>query len=244
MGQDNDQTVPIVEVNGFKVFAYPHYASNILEVLTDNRYEGGERNVLPLLIEPGDRVLEIGSAIGVLAMVSASIVGQENVICFEANPKLIADAKLNHFLNGFEINTVNCVLQNRVIWEGSGTLLPFYVREDFWASSLMHPVGSIETIYVPTKCLEEQIEQFGANVLVCDIEGGEVELLEHADLTGINKILMEIHYSPGREVVNRMLRKLILSGFNFNLDLTSHSIVTLHRGLSFPIPKISSQRES
>jgi FkbM family methyltransferase len=234
---DTSVEVPIVALGNCKVFAHPYYGQNIQNAILEGTYEGSERGVLPYLLEQGDRVLEVGSAIGVLGLTSASIIGAENVIGFEANPKLVADAKQNFALNNVDISVNAAVLQNRIIWGGPGSHLPFYVTEEFWGSSLQNPSGAVEVIQVPTLCFEEQIAAFRANVLVCDIEGGEIELLEQADLTGIDKILMEIHYWAGRESVNRLLRKLIMTGFSINFDMSAYSIVTLHRGLSFPLPK-------
>jgi len=39
---------------------------------------------------------------------------------------------------------------------------------------------------VPVFCLEDEIEAHRANVLICDIEGGEVDLRMQSDLAGIH----------------------------------------------------------
>jgi hypothetical protein len=84
-------------------------------------------------------------------------------------------------------------------------------------------------------CLEDEIAKFGANTLLVDIEGGEIELLEEADLTNIDKIFMELHYWPDRAGVNRMIRKLICDGFAVDFSTTYTGVVTLHRGLLPPV---------
>ncbi len=52
-----------------------------------------------------------------------------------------------------------------------------------------------------------------------------------ADLSGFDRIMMEIHYWAGREAINKLMRKLIFDGFTVNFDLSAHSIVCFHRGL-------------
>jgi hypothetical protein len=51
--------------------------------------------------------------------------------------------------------------------------------------------------------------------LICDIEGGEIELLIGADLAGIRLIIMEVHnWAVGVRSTDAMLRWLIVNGFN------------------------------
>jgi hypothetical protein len=56
-----------------------HYSNEIVQSLRNATYEGRERKVIAATLRRNDRVLEIGTAIGVLTMLIASIVGHENV---------------------------------------------------------------------------------------------------------------------------------------------------------------------
>lgn len=208
------------------------YDPKIVEHLMKGSYESGERNVIPHVFKPTDRILEVGGAIGAVTMAAADIVGQSNIVAFEANPALIEDAKRNFAMNGVNLRFENVVLKNRISWGGEGEFADFHIHKEYWASSLVKIPGTIKTVQVPTKCFETEARNFGANALICDIEGGEIELLEMADLTGFDKILMEIHYWAGREKINRLMRKLIFDGFSVNFDHSFRSIVTLHRGLA------------
>jgi FkbM family methyltransferase len=219
----------VVEFDGFKVFIRPNYASVIQELLRTLNYEGGERYALKNCLEAGDRVLEAGSAIGVVGLAASTIIGPDNLIAFEANPHLVEDAKKNHELNNIAISTVCGVLQNRKKWKGKGNSLPFYIQSDFWSSTLYPNGTAIEIVDVPTYCLEYEIKKHKANVLVCDIEGGEIDLLTKADLTGIEKIVMEIHYHVDRPATDKMIRKLIYDGFDIDFSLSAYSIVTMRR---------------
>ncbi len=133
-------------------------------------YEKEERHTLPYIGKPGDRVLEVGGAIGTVSMTCAKIVGAENIITFEANPKLVENARANFALNGLAITARAGVLQNRICWAGRDTTAPFYIQKDFWASSLANHPGTTETIQVPTYCFEREARDFRANMLICDIE--------------------------------------------------------------------------
>jgi FkbM family methyltransferase len=165
-------------------------------------------------------------------MVAAKIVGPENICGFEANPHLVEVARENYQANNLAANVTNAVLKNRICWGGEGSRAEFHIHRDYWASSFVKSPNTIETVTVPTLCFEEEVRKFNANCLICDIEGGEIELLELADLRSFDKILMEVHYWAGREAVNRMVKRLIFDGFCINFDLTFGSIVTMHRGLA------------
>jgi FkbM family methyltransferase len=234
--RSNDRRGEFIELSGVKIFAnLDKYSETIIKYIKNGGYESGERQVIPKILERGDRVIEIGSAIGCVSMVAAKIVGQENILAFEANPALIDDAQSNYLANGFSIVSKNAILQNRVNWSGKGRSVDFFINADFWASSTARTAGTVETVSVPTLCFEEEAELFCANTLICDIEGGEIELLELADLTNFDKILLEVHYWAGRKEINRLMRKLIIDGFSINFDASFGSIVSLHRGLSPPI---------
>jgi FkbM family methyltransferase len=209
------------------------YSPVILEALKNGRYEASERGAVPHLFTKGDRIIEIGSATGAVTMTAARVVGTENIIGFEANPSLVEDCRANFVANGMSIDVRNAVLMNRVAWLGDGTELPFYIHKQFWASSLEDKPGTETKISVPTACFETVASEFGANSLICDIEGGEIELFKFADLSNISKILIEIHYWAGRKDINMMIRKFIFDGFSINFEFSGRSIVCLHRGLSW-----------
>jgi FkbM family methyltransferase len=224
-----------VSLGGFTVrINREKYAPVIVDQIISGGYESRERATLRQILVEGDRVLEVGTAIGAVSMTCASIVGQDNMITFEANPQMVADARRNFGLNGFSIKVTNCILQNRMLFEGEGTTYPFNVGVEFWASSIKKLGNVKESIRVPCLCFEDEATKFRANVLVCDIEGGEIDLLLGADLSGFEKIMMEIHYWAGREDINRLMHKLVVSGFIVDFDFSADSVVVLHRGYKRP----------
>jgi FkbM family methyltransferase len=210
------------------------YSSTLIKSLTDGGYEGRERALVSELLRAEDRVLEIGTAVGAVSMTVAKIVGASNVLTFEANPQIASDARRNFAFNELgEIQSRVGVLCNRLRFESGPASVDFSISRDFWASRLH--VGPnrqdiVETVRVPTACLEELISVHRATVLICDIEGGEIELLIGADLTGIRLIIMEVHnWAVGIQLTDAMMRWLIINGFNIDLRHTGGDIAVLRQ---------------
>jgi FkbM family methyltransferase len=210
------------------------YSPALVDSLKSGAYEASERHLVGKILRSTDRVLELGTAVGVVTMMAARIVGPRCVMTYDANPAMIADARRNFAANGMgEISAHVGVLRNRGNWLDDETEVDFFVSHDFWASRLhatRHDPDIASVIKVPLVCLESKIAEHQANVLICDIEGAEADLLVGADLQSIRSILMEIHYGvAGRRSIDDMIRFLILQGFSVDLSSSAHSIVLLDR---------------
>ncbi len=226
----------IVQVGGFDVFAPPvRYGKSVVRALRTGRYELHERQLVGDFVAHGDRVLEVGTAIGAVTMTAAAIAGAGNVLTFDANPQIVSDAQANFARNDLsEIASHVGVLANRRSALLAQSLVPFGIAKDFWASRLFadHREKDItELVEVQTICLEDKIAEHQATVLICDIEGGETDLLTEADLTGIRTIVMETHTRrAGVDATNAMMRKLICQdGFNLDLGRSGRHVVGLQR---------------
>ncbi len=225
----------IVRLDGLIIFVDTvKYSPTLIRALTGGGYEGPERGILFDIVRPTDRVLEIGTAVGVVTMSLASIVGPANVMTYDANPAMVVDARRNFVANRMgEISAELGVMRNRGRWSPGERETDFFISRDFWASRLDAGLDSTDitrTVKVPLVCLERKIAEHRANVLVCDIEGGESDLLDGADLAPIRLIMLEIHYwAVGRRRIDDMIRFLISSGFDIDFTHTSHNIVVLDR---------------
>jgi FkbM family methyltransferase len=211
-----------------------NYSPGMVRALESGAYEGSERNVIPAIVQPTDRVLEIGTAIGVVTMTLAAIVGPDNVMTYDANPAMVSDARRNFAANEMSDISANVgVMRNRNRWSTTESEIDFFVSRDFWGSRLAASAESPDitgVVRVPLVCLEHQITKHQANVLVCDIEGGEADLLDGADLASIRAIMLEIHpWTIGRQRIDDMIRFLVLSGFNIDFSHSSNNIVALDR---------------
>jgi len=220
----------MARIDAFDVFIDRTYAPEIKRSLRGGFYESRERNLIGRLLAPGNRVIEAGTAIGLVAMTAAAIVGPENVRTFDANPAMVADAEGNFARNGMSIAARCGALVARARYV-EGQRLAFQVSPSFWASRLgEESEGGLGAIQITTFCLEDEIAEMRADALICDIEGGEVDLLTHADLTGLRLIIMETHtWAVGAARTDAMVRKLIIEGFSLDVDASGQGVLALRR---------------
>ncbi len=215
----------IVELHGFKVELFPDDPEIIQRAFRYGWYERDEVNAARAIIDKSDRVLELGSGLGVVACAISSIVGAANMVGFEPNGSVAARARRNLALNGFEPRIEELICRPAA---AGGTSSDFYIADIFWASS--RDAGKGKRISVPVTSLEDEIAAHRANVLVMDIEGGEIEILERADLSPIRAIIFESHEKMvGRRTTNNAIAAALARGFLINFQLTTAGIVVLVR---------------
>lgn len=222
-----------VDLGGVEVFNSAKYPDRIRNSIGAGHYEKGERSLAAEFLQPDDRVLEVGTAAGAIAMTSALIVGPENVVTFDANPEIVEDARANFAHNGLSAIKSNvAILRNRKNYRAD-EMVDFFISKNFWASRLFarETATDIEKVVsIPTACLEDEIEEHGATALMCDIEGGEVDLLLGADLSSIRLIVIETHYwAVGEEKTDRMIADLIKQGFSIHLGKSGNHRTVLRR---------------
>ena len=232
------RTGEVVRIDGYSVFVDTGtYSPALVRALMGGAYEARERRVINAMLRPGDRVLGAGTAMGVVAMTIAGIVGAENLVTYDANPAIMADARRNFAANGLSAIASHAgVLRNRSRWQAGEPSVEFFIAQDFWSSRLdatRQSPGITGSVTVPVVCLEDVIAKHGISVLVCDIEGGEVDLFNGADLRGIRLIVMETHYGiTGRKAADTMLRNLLAAGFDLHLGQSGAHVVVLDPGVT------------
>lgn len=219
----------IVKLHGFEIGLDRNALPlPILRAILKGWYEGGEVRLIDAFVSPSDRVIELGSGIGLTTMAVAKIVGSNSVFPYELNPYLIDWSSFNFSRNGLEIEAQQFALLPQSMIDGD--TIDFHIHKNFWGSSLLAREGTIETIAVPTLALEQAIAQHSANTLLIDIEGAETDLLMQTKLDSIEKIIMEIHYGiAGRQKTDDMIRHLVLNGFSIDLHISNGSVVALYR---------------
>jgi len=184
-------TTEIIISNGIKIPFDPRVITPKIEKpMRNNRYEGGECAALRTYLRNGDRVLELGSGIGLLSTVAATTPGVASVTTVEANPDLIPVIAETHRINGAS----NVTILNGVVSSGAGGELNFYVRPDFWASS-MEPDSRAysRVVSVPAFDIHGLIADKNPTMIVSDIEGAELGLFDQADLSGVRVMILEFH---------------------------------------------------
>jgi FkbM family methyltransferase len=210
------------------------YGPKVVAALQTADYELPERLFTEKMLLPSDRVLEVGTGIGVVSMAAAAHTSPDQVRTFDGNPYIIADAKKNFAFNRKDgITAATGVLKSRAHLKRSEKTVKFTVLKDFWASHIgTGRPGShlVEIVDVPIRCLEHEIAAHRANVLIIDIEGGEIDLLGGADLSPIRLIIMETHYwAAGVEATDRMIRRLIYQGFDIDVSISRDGVIVMRR---------------
>ncbi len=194
--------------------------------IRSGKYEGQEIKAGLRIVVEDDVVLEIGAGIGLVGAVIAANAKPLKVASFEANPNLIPVIEELYALNGLNdrISVTNAVL---VTTPDAPATLPFHLHKSYLGSSLFNtnPIRSTERVDVPTASFPDACNELKPTVLVMDIEGGELELLRHADLSDFRAIVLEFHpkiYGPeGMRECKRLLRR---AGFKKDEEVSTRTV--------------------
>lgn len=179
-----------LDVHGVRLdLARDEVSPIIWKALEDGSYEAKEARSITRAIKPGDRVLELGSGIGIITSIIARI-KDVSVWAFEANPGTAALAE--------RVIKANCganvVFAQGLLTAHAPHRHPFYVRKDLWMSSMDEAQGPYEEcIEISSENIDEFIARHEINALVMDIEGAEHDLLQNAKLDGVERIFVELH---------------------------------------------------
>ncbi|WP_137180099.1 FkbM family methyltransferase [Roseomonas sp. AR75] len=208
-----------------------------LEALRRGVYEGREVRLVKGLLRPGQRVMELGTCTGLVAMQAARVVGAENVFCYEAHPDNAALARRHFAANGMAIALEHGVLApRRRMLADPARSVTFHLSTSLVSSALTaEGMRKSRPVEVPLLCLEDEIARHGATAMIVDIEGGEVELLGQSALDGIDAIIMETHYrKAGVRATNDMIAHLVAQGFRLDLRHSGAEVVHLYRAGTGP----------
>jgi hypothetical protein len=102
----------------------------------------------------------------------------------------------------------------------------------------------MRSVNVPVVSLSEVLADVAPNVLIVDIEGGELELLEGANgLGSVESIVLELHRNVyGAEGIRRIFSALTKLGFAYDTQLsTGRFVVFRHTQVGSKSAKRDSQ---
>lgn len=199
----------------------------IAAAIENGQFEAEEASELPNIIEPGDRVLEIGAGIGFISTLLDRHSSVDKVVAVEANPKLMPYMARLHSLNGVgKVERRNAVLTNSAVDK-----MTFYLRHDFWMGSLAEgPNPYDDQVEVPTESLDALIKEEQISLIVCDIEGAEEFIFEDADLSSVTRVYLELHdHVTGLNGVRRLFKAMEQKGFAYDPRHSSKSIVLFRK---------------
>ena len=190
---------PVVELHGIKLYRRSGLSTPVLAALEADRYETPEARIVRHAIQADDVVLELGTGLGFIASLCAKIVGNSSVHTYEANPALEPIIRRN-----FELNGLAPRLEISLLGETPGTIT-FYVMKNFWSSSTIKRHPQAKPIQVPVKRFNDELKRLRPSFLIIDIEGGERDFIDYAQLDGVQKICIELHpHVIGKEAVEQV----------------------------------------
>jgi len=209
----------------------PRVPEKTRDAMIRGRYEFKEREVARRMLSDGDRVIELGAGMGVVSLTIAKLVGSKAIRSFEANPVIIELARSNAEANDMPVTFCNVIASPRVIAEET-PFIDFFVLGSFEASSTRRINPNQTAIQVPTSPLEDEISSHRANALVFDIEGFETEIISKTNLSGIDKLIMEIHPKIlGLDTCVDLIDQLETKGLILRRDLAFGDVLAFERGI-------------
>jgi len=210
----------IIELDGVRVNTgrgkLPGLARNLIYKGT---YEAPERQLVLEALSPGNRVLEIGTGIGFISLLCARLVGERNVLSYEANPDLKAVIQSNYELNGLRPH-----LEMKAVTI-DGDPVDFYQNGNIISSSLISRDLETKKIKVESDAIAEVVSRHDPDVIIMDVEGAEVELLPAADLRNVNTVIVEFHpHIVGRDRINALKATLRERGLHERKSIKKNSL--------------------
>ena len=181
------------------------------------------------LVRSGDVVLELGGGLGVLSAALCREAAPSRIVTYEGNPDLLSYAKLTHQFNGASNIEVR---HGIVLSRAEAPTVSFYRHVDVWGGSLFPVQGTNSNeVKVPVVKLTEVLTELVPNVLLVDIEGGELDLFEGAETLGsLDRIALELHPDIyGTAGVLKVFQALCRLGFAYDTKLSRGTNVALRR---------------
>ena len=185
-----------------------------------NFYEKQERRYLRQYLPSSATVLELGACLGVVSCITNRLLANPNQhVVVEANPNVIPVIEENRSRNkcGFAIE--NCMVSSQPINS-------FFIGSSLLTSSNRRTGRSKINVVGKTVAELEQAHQLKFDVLMMDIEGGELDFLRENQekLKELQVIFMEVHEHKdvlSKAEVEECLTIVQSAGFEKVVDDTS-----------------------
>ncbi|NNE52381.1 MAG: FkbM family methyltransferase [Sulfitobacter sp.] len=187
--------------------------NRIRRSLRTDTYERKEAEAVLRTVREGDTVIELGAGIGYMSTFVARKRKVKSVHAFEANPHLIPYIQTVHAAN--ELDNVEVV--HGILGDEDGEI-DFYVRRNILASSLsvMEGEENPKATTVPVHDHKRVWKELKPNVLICDIEGAETDLIPKLDLSQLRAAIIELHPQwIGTTGVNRVFQAFMDVGLAY-----------------------------
>lgn len=197
----------------------------ILKGFATAEYEAREAAIAADLLRDGDRVVELGAGVGYVA--AHAMQGRNGIdwLAVEANRVLIPLIEETARLNGLSLGILHAACGAQ---EGEVALT--LSARGFWAASLRDMHDATGTVRVPGIRGAELIRERAPDMLIMDIEGAEYAILAEADLSGIDRLLVEFHPAMSDDAEHTAtLARLFAQGFLVDTARSMGDVMCLRR---------------
>lgn len=195
--------------------------------LRSGEYEAKEATAVLKAVQDGDTVMELGAGIGFISSVVATHRNVKAVHAFEANPRLIP--LIRRCTPKTASTTCMCT---------TPFLAPRPAPPPFTCARISSPPRSAgddedgviaeESIEIrPTHATSQEISP---DVLICDIEGAEVDVIPEMDLSGVRAAIIELHPQwIGSKGVAAVFNAMMQAGLVYFPKWSNAKVVTFRR---------------
>ena len=104
---------PYSKINGIKIPVSYKWSFHMLKALFNKDYEGGELQIINRTIDENDRILEIGTCLGLISAFCAKKIGNDRIKTFEANPLLERRIRKLYKINSVEPDIQICLVSDK-----------------------------------------------------------------------------------------------------------------------------------
>lgn len=205
----------------------PHITKPIWKHVWRGDYEWPELRALLKLMRPEDRVLELGLGMGLVSGVLALRHPAARFTSYEANPALHPLIAALHKQNGI----TNVEVRSAILAPLSGgTTRRFRIHRHFTESSLVATGANVTEVEVPVHDPAAVVAEIRPDVLICDIEGAEEELIPVLPLSSIRVAVVELHPKiVSRAGIARIFRSFLDAGLVPVVDQSFETVVAFER---------------
>ncbi|MBY6005794.1 FkbM family methyltransferase [Salipiger bermudensis] len=222
---------PFLRSRGLKIPKHPQITTGrVRGAIREETYERKECDAVSRVVHEGDRVLELGGGIGYMSTLLSVNRKVAQVVSYEANPALIPYIASVHAANGVS----NVEVRNALLTPDGGDPVDFHVRRNFLGSSLdreADPDSITETVQIDQHRLADVLEEVRPDVLVCDIEGAEADLLPAGDWSGLRCAIIELHPQwIGQSGVQAVFDAMHRAGLTYFPKASEAKVVTFRKG--------------
>lgn len=190
-------------------------------------YEWPELRALSALMRPQDRVLELGLGMGLVSGVLARRYPEARFTSYEANPDLHPHISALHKANGITNVEARAAL---VAPLSGGATRRFRIHRHFTESSLVAASADLSEVDVPVHDPATVMAEVRPDLLICDIEGAEEELLPLLPLGGLRAAVVELHPQiVSRAGMARIFRSFLDAGLVPVVEQSFETVVAFER---------------